>query len=279
MFRRTLTDKLSGLKGLRIVEQQGVKEVLEELDRIMDRDRDNIDPASVDLAAIGKKLAANVLVRSTMQREGDHLSLSASLIDISDQKLLKGAAVDGPQANRQRLQADLARQIVQQLRGEPTDEEKAALEATMKEEEYQKQMAELARLLEKEKREKVRPEAAKPLVATAEPLNAQLAVAPAQPVVTEFSDAMIAPEMVSGPDPEYTTTALERNVEGVMVVRCVVSIKGYVNSCRVVRSVPFMDSAVVSALERRRYRPALLQGRPVAVYYTFKIRLTLPKVH
>jgi hypothetical protein len=67
-------------------------------------------------------------------------------------------------------------------------------------------------------------------------------------------------------------------VEGLMVVRCVVSIKGYVNACQVVRGLPLMNGAAVSALERRRYHPALLQGRPVAVYYTFKIRLTLPKV-
>ena len=151
MFRRTLTDRLSGVRGLRVIEQEKVKEVGDEIDRIFITDKDAIDPASIDVQAIGKKLAATVIVRSTMQREGDHLALSASLVDITDQKLLVGGAVDGPLANRQKLQGELARQIVQKLRGEPTDEEKAALEATLKEEDYQAKMKQFAELLAKEK--------------------------------------------------------------------------------------------------------------------------------
>jgi hypothetical protein len=37
-----------------------------------------------------------------------------------------------------------------------------------------------------------------------------------------------------------------------------------------------MDRAVIEALEKRRYSPALLRGQPIEVDYTFKIRLTLP---
>ena len=37
-----------------------------------------------------------------------------------------------------------------------------------------------------------------------------------------------------------------------------------------------MNGAVVGALERRKYQPALAQGKPVDVYYTFNIRLKLP---
>ena len=43
------------------------------------------------------------------------------------------------------------------------------------------------------------------------------------------------------------------------------------------KGLPFMDRAVVDALERRRYTPARLQdGRAVEVDYTFRIRLQLP---
>ena len=33
---------------------------------------------------------------------------------------------------------------------------------------------------------------------------------------------------------------------------------------------------VINALEARKYRPALSQGKPVDVFYTFNVRLKLP---
>jgi hypothetical protein len=37
-----------------------------------------------------------------------------------------------------------------------------------------------------------------------------------------------------------------------------------------------MNAAVVEALQRRKYKPALARGKPVDVFYTFNIRLKLP---
>jgi len=48
----------------------------------------------------------------------------------------------------------------------------------------------------------------------------------------EFNDTMTPPAKVSGPDPQYTTQALEREVEGLMIVKCVVSTQGVVRNCR-----------------------------------------------
>jgi periplasmic protein TonB len=101
--------------------------------------------------------------------------------------------------------------------------------------------------------------------------------APPANVRIEFNDAMTPPAMISGPSPQYTQKALDREVQGVMIVKCVITLEGVVRECRVLQGLPFMDRAVVEALERRRYRPALLQGRPVEVDYTFKIRLRLPQ--
>jgi protein TonB len=91
-----------------------------------------------------------------------------------------------------------------------------------------------------------------------------------------FEESMTPPRRISGPDPAYTTQALEREIQGTMLVRCVVGLDGSVRDCRVVRGLPFMDRAVLDALERRRYSPALLNGRPVEVDYTFRIELRLP---
>ena len=93
----------------------------------------------------------------------------------------------------------------------------------------------------------------------------------------EFTDAMTAPTVLSGPDPEYTEDAIDRGVQGLMVVRCVVAVEGRVHDCKVLKSLPFMDSPVLEALAQRRYKPAMLAGKPVDVYYTFNIRLKLPQ--
>jgi protein TonB len=100
-------------------------------------------------------------------------------------------------------------------------------------------------------------------------------VVPAVPGRLDFDDRMTPPTKVTGPDPQYTERALEREVEGTMVVRCVVTTEGTVFGCRVLKGLPYMDRAVVDALERRRYRPATLGGHPVEVSYDFKITLRL----
>ncbi len=93
----------------------------------------------------------------------------------------------------------------------------------------------------------------------------------------EYTDKMKAPALVSGPNVEYTQQAIDRDVEGVISVRCVVNVAGIVHDCRVLKGLPFMNRAVTDTLERRKYKAATLQGKPLAVWYTFNIRLALPK--
>ena len=93
----------------------------------------------------------------------------------------------------------------------------------------------------------------------------------------EFDSRMTPPRLISGPAIQYTDKALENDVEGLMIVRCVLNVAGEVGRCEVKQSVRFMDSAVVETLQRRRYTPVTLEGRPIEVYYTFRIRLNLPR--
>lgn len=103
------------------------------------------------------------------------------------------------------------------------------------------------------------------------------APAPTPPKASEFNEAtMAAPVIVSGPPPEYTQDAIDREVEGLMVVRCIVTVEGFVHSCKVLKGLPFMDRAVIDSLQKRRYKPATQQGKPVDVFYTFNVRLKLP---
>jgi protein TonB len=86
---------------------------------------------------------------------------------------------------------------------------------------------------------------------------------------------MVPPKFLSGPTPQYTEKAIEREVEGVMEVRCIVDTDGRVRDCQVLKSLPFMDRAVIQALEQRRYVPATLGGDRVDVYYRFRLPFRL----
>jgi TonB family protein len=102
--------------------------------------------------------------------------------------------------------------------------------------------------------------------------------AAAPPPRPEFDAAsMTRPVYVSGPDPTYTRAALAREVEGLMVVACVITREGLVRDCQVRTGLPLMDSAVVQALQRRRYRPATLRGEPIEVTYQFRLNFRVPR--
>ncbi|HEX9576483.1 MAG TPA: energy transducer TonB, partial [Myxococcales bacterium] len=102
-----------------------------------------------------------------------------------------------------------------------------------------------------------------------------LSVAPVHRL--EADETTVHLNKISGPPIDYTEQALEHEVQGLMIVKCVVTSEGAVYGCRVLKSLPFMDRVVIAALERTRYQPYLLNGKAVEIDMTFKIRLTLPQ--
>jgi len=92
----------------------------------------------------------------------------------------------------------------------------------------------------------------------------------------EADNSVVKMVLLSGPKPDYTPQALEHEVHGVMVVKCLITIDGTVHNCRVQAGLPFLDRSTVAALEQQRYKPYILNGQPVEVDLTFRIRFDLP---
>ncbi|ATB36715.1 Ferric siderophore transport system, periplasmic-binding protein TonB [Cystobacter fuscus] len=95
--------------------------------------------------------------------------------------------------------------------------------------------------------------------------------------VLPFGAGMTRPEKLSGPQPQYTREALEAHVQGLMIVKCVITTEGKVERCRIIKPLPHMEQAVLDSLYAQRYKPVTFQGRPVQVDYTFNIRLSMPR--
>ena len=110
-----------------------------------------------------------------------------------------------------------------------------------------------------------------------EPVGSNVPVSNRPSPRIELDESIVRLTKISGPDPEYTQRALDREIEGTMLVKCVITSYGFVEGCRVLKSLPFMDRAAIDALERRRYKPYLSNGNPVEIDYTFKIQLNLPR--
>ena len=114
---------------------------------------------------------------------------------------------------------------------------------------------------------------------------AKPAPAPPAPVVAEaprdvvpFGEGMTRPVLMQPGRPiTYTREAIAARVEGVSIVRCVITADGAVERCKVIKPLPFMDDAVLEHLQSQRFQPVTYQGKPVSVGYNFSVRLTLPR--
>jgi protein TonB len=94
--------------------------------------------------------------------------------------------------------------------------------------------------------------------------------------VLPFTDGMTRPKLLDMVEPQYTREARDASVKGLFLAKCVITTAGTLQKCRVVKGLPMMDQAVLTALARWRYTPVIYQGKPVAVEYVIQVRLAGP---
>ena len=75
--------------------------------------------------------------------------------------------------------------------------------------------------------------------------------------------------------PEYPDVARRAGLEGMVVVQAWVGIDGRVGKTRILGSQPLFDAAAQRAVESWVFRPAQLNGRPVAVWVAVPVRFSL----
>jgi periplasmic protein TonB len=83
------------------------------------------------------------------------------------------------------------------------------------------------------------------------------------------------PKRISGLPPEYPKFARDARVQGVVILEAVISERGDVGRIKVLRSVPLLDNAAITAVQQWRYTPTLLNGVPVSVLMTITVNFTL----
>jgi TonB family protein len=77
--------------------------------------------------------------------------------------------------------------------------------------------------------------------------------------------------------PVYPLFALERRIEGAVVVEATVAEDGSVRNARAIRGQSLLAQAAVEAVRRWRYRAAVLNGKPEATQTQITINFSLPR--
>src|SRR4051812_7191875 len=90
-------------------------------------------------------------------------------------------------------------------------------------------------------------------------------------------DFIEPPVFLSGPNPHYTEEALRHNVQGTLVIRCVITSEGEVRECEAKTSLRYLTDTTIAVLQKRKYRPARRNGEPIDVDYTFRINMYVPR--
>jgi periplasmic protein TonB len=91
-----------------------------------------------------------------------------------------------------------------------------------------------------------------------------------------FGEGMTRPQLLSGEVPKYTREAMALRVEGKVIVRCVITVAGEMQDCKIIKGVPILNEIVLSTLRTNRYTPVMFQGRPQAVQYVQPFNFKLP---
>ncbi len=75
------------------------------------------------------------------------------------------------------------------------------------------------------------------------------------------------------PSTDEWGACLESGPRGILLPRCTINIDGSVSGCRMLKSIPACDQAVIQLIESWRFEPTVYHGKPVAILYIFPFRM------
>ena len=84
------------------------------------------------------------------------------------------------------------------------------------------------------------------------------------------------PEKTYAPQPQYTEIARKARIQGVVIVQAIIDKQGNVTNVKVLKGLPMgLEQAAAEAVKKWKFKPATLNGKPVAVYYNLTINYRL----
>jgi protein TonB len=97
--------------------------------------------------------------------------------------------------------------------------------------------------------------------------------APREPV--RVGGVVKPPTKLKNVDPEYPELARQARARGVVIIEALIGPDGRVREAKVLRSVPLLDAAALTAVRQWVYSPTLVGGVPVPVLMTITVNFNL----
>ena len=101
---------------------------------------------------------------------------------------------------------------------------------------------------------------------------------PAGPAIgpMQIAGNVLAPVRIHSPDPHYPEEARHARVQGVVILQTIIDKVGNVTDVKVLKGLPSgLTEAAVEAVSSWRFKPATLEGEPVAVYYLVTVSFSV----
>ena len=96
-----------------------------------------------------------------------------------------------------------------------------------------------------------------------------------RPARSESTHVEELPEAIEKVPPPYPDEARRQNIFGTVIVVALVGKDGTVKETRIDWSIPYLDEPAVAAVRRWRFKPARVDGRPIAVWVAVPVRFHL----
>lgn len=84
------------------------------------------------------------------------------------------------------------------------------------------------------------------------------------------------PEKITSPPPQYTEIARKARIQGVVILQSIIDEQGNVTEVSVLKGLPMgLSEAAMNAVRQWKFKPATLNGKPVAVYFNLTVNFQL----
>lgn len=92
----------------------------------------------------------------------------------------------------------------------------------------------------------------------------------------QISGNIAPPVKIHSVRPLYTEEARQARIQGVVILQAVIDTDGKVVNVKILKGLPMgLDQTAIDAVTQWRYKPAVLEGEPVPVYYNITISFHL----
>ncbi|MEM7584367.1 MAG: TonB family protein [Acidobacteriota bacterium] len=94
--------------------------------------------------------------------------------------------------------------------------------------------------------------------------------------VLQVGGGVVGPEKIFSPQPRYSEDARRGRIQGVVILEAIIDAMGNVSQVKALKPLPLgLTESAIETVKQWQFKPATLEGEPVAVYLNLLINFSL----